>query len=157
MIRRLFTVASALSLLLCMATVALWAKSDVSYGHIQNGGLQIEISNGWVSLKYETIQQALRRRVPPRVLKNLVWDQHIYPFPKTVLLTCSPWALRLRCAVPAVALSLLPMMSGARRLCHRRKSESTDICRSCGYDLRASKERCPECGTVIPQKAETSA
>jgi hypothetical protein len=32
----------------------------------------------------------------------------------------------------------------------RRQRAEHGLCVKCGYDLRASKERCPECGTPIP-------
>lgn len=34
------------------------------------------------------------------------------------------------------------------RVARRRKREARKLCVSCGYDLCATPERCPECGTV---------
>jgi hypothetical protein len=51
----------------------------------------------------------------------------------------------------AIALSgLLPAVWIVRQARRHRKRQF-GLCRVCGYDLRATPERCPECGT-IPQR-----
>jgi hypothetical protein len=49
-----------------------------------------------------------------------------------------------------VLLTALPPMMWARRYVNRRRDSriGRGLCPTCGYDLRATPERCPECGTV---------
>jgi hypothetical protein len=50
------------------------------------------------------------------------------------------WLLALLCAIPP-ALRWNPRRA-------RRRRAAAGLCPACGYDLRATPERCPECGTI---------
>jgi hypothetical protein len=60
------------------------------------------------------------------------------------------WAVMLPHAYLAVVTGLLPIARGARWYT-RRPSHRPGRCRYCGYDLRATPDRCPECGTTPPR------
>ena len=63
----------------------------------------------------------------------------VYRLGRTVyVLSISYW-------LPFAALRLLP---AARAVMSLRRRTPLRVCRSCGYDLRASPGRCPECGEV---------
>jgi hypothetical protein len=61
--------------------------------------------------------------------------------------TARRWAARLPHWLVALGAALPPLLSAGRRVRGRRR-RNRGLCRSCGYDLRATRERCPECGAT---------
>jgi hypothetical protein len=58
--------------------------------------------------------------------------------------------------VPLVLSGFFPLFSALGRsrrwLSARKAARNQGRCKSCGYDLRATPDRCPECGTVVGAK-----
>jgi hypothetical protein len=61
-------------------------------------------------------------------------------------------AIRFPYWVAAIATATIPLAWTASRL---RPHRPPGRCRRCGYDLRASPQRCPECGAVAISKQPT--
>jgi len=161
--RRLLNVLTALSLLLCVAVCVLWlwsyfvvvaarrvlpfdtgvappegyiaeasdtthigaAGGEFYYSSVQVSGIPLPESGvGW----WRETEAAVHGG--PSFF--LMWS----PYMKAV--TAPAWAV-------AVPLGVLPALRLVRFLRHRR-SGSAGLCQRCGYDLRATPGRCPECG-----------
>jgi hypothetical protein len=63
------------------------------------------------------------------------------------------WWAYWEVSIPHLALVLLlliPPALAVRRIRQDRRS-ALGLCAACGYDLRATPNRCPECGAVMPQ------
>ena len=187
--RKLFTLASVLSLLLCLATAALWVRSyqqndlyvwqSGSYvvsGESGRGHVLVSAFPGvkvWVPRGHSRTSPAFRvsTRWPgpgePGVRhygggSALSW----YVSDGGVQTQALPNGQTLRTPLPCVRevaasdlliVLLLGLLPAARMLKWRRDRVRTSRsrqgrCERCGYDLRATPNRCPECGHV-PKKA----
>jgi hypothetical protein len=151
--RRLFTLPSALSLVLCAAMAVLWVRSytytDVATflpflhgcsAQTYDGRIYLthhgnyEHSWGWVSSydwAHGSFADDLAHYDAPKFHFLGFRHSHLWG---TVWFTGIPfWPLVLITAVPLTRL--------------RRMRRNGSMCASCGYDLRATPDRCPECGT----------
>lgn len=82
--------------------------------------------------------------------KSNTWRQLLLPtfergpssrrFPEWYLEIPTSWTIGLN-LIP-VAICLVPMVRAKRRRSWRQRG----LCERCGYDLRSSPDRCPECG-----------
>lgn len=65
----------------------------------------------------------------------------------------SHWQLVFPAWMAAIATAMLPAFWIALMLRRRRGAQRMrrGLCSRCGYDLRASTDRCPECGTLAPK------
>lgn len=64
-----------------------------------------------------------------------------------------------RLFIPYWALLLATLITPIAWILHRRRQRNAQpgICKICGYDLRATPDRCPECGAVPDYSTESSA
>ncbi len=69
-----------------------------------------------------------------------------------VYVTAGGWAFQLPLWVPGITC-LAVIGHRVRRLLREDTESGGHYCSNCGYDLRASKSVCPECGLSVERKA----
>lgn len=151
---RIFTILSATSLLLCVAMVMLWLASwrmsPRFWSHVTMGswGSAIEIT----CVRYPGDQTIWKRhsysefkRTYAGIFISLDHFTDVPGNPLVGFMVSVPYSRIV------VALAILPVAWFVRRLVVLQRHALPGLCSNCGYDLRATPDRCPECG-VVPGK-----
>ena len=204
-VKRLFTILSALSLLLFVAVVGLWVRSYFVHDFVAVHGEYVgpstgpgEFESGWHRTTWDSTRGRVRfssshrqdgwriagktgevpplpprkvthTRITPHLQDNYKWvttgpegawnRRGFFAWRREVLAARTGDAVRTRYAVygtpywaPALVLGICPVWWTIWRARRRRRCVAAGLCPSCGYDLRATPGRCPECG-MAPAEA----
>ncbi len=174
---RLCNIVTIFSLLLCMATGGLWVRSywffdefwyreslgrtwsigsrvggieagSTTWDDIFRNGTINDLPNGH---RFGPIKEKVR---PEKYWRTcwwrlwFHWDQHhIFGFSSSP--TAQYTLLEIPLWLPLFITAILPIRWVSIDWRRRRRRSRCGLCIKCGYDLQASPERCPECGTAI--------
>jgi len=180
--RRIFTILSVVSLVLCVVFAVLWVRSYLTSDHIifakagtagaaawsyrgvhvGHGGMMFgagretilppaqknRVGRGWYLLIYQS--------GPPNVWDGLTRNWLGFGYvPDRGGPPAMAWRYRQAASIPiwflVMTFGLLPAYWLRSRVTARKRFRVLHgLCSTCGYDLRASEDSCPECGTPIP-------
>jgi hypothetical protein len=90
----------------------------------------LESSAGWLGVRVDAERVAFSPRRRGKIIRTIGWF-------KSRGVVVAYWPL-------VILTGLLPLTQFVRR---RRAKRPAGHCVACGYDLRATPDRCPECGT----------
>ena len=170
--RKLFTFLSAVSLVLCAATTVLWGRShratEIVWRATAEEGTSVVISSSYGRIaflrqwsfwgeapkrwRYDTSPEPRdisKKRFRPEPLVNVAGFLWATPG-----FNGSDYSILCAASVPhwfvVAVTATLPacwLLSAYRKRRREGRSKS-GLCSGCGYDLRATPGRCPECGAI---------
>jgi hypothetical protein len=138
----LTNIATALSLVLCVATVALWVRShcrlDPKRPEMRGEDwywfdFTLEAYSVEGELLYTWWPNGFAHGQHPAYWRGFAYQNDEFAF---------------TLGAPHWAILLLAVLLPAGRILGIRRRHAPNSCRACGYDLRATPDRCPECGAL---------
>ena len=159
--RWLFSGLAAISLTMCAATAALWLQSYWPQGEFElpfAPSFRIASAYGdliilW--LRSDSVVFSINRPASNNSYHSFSIGRYDSHWPSAWVLsqvgypvgTIGYWHLYLHYWFLMIAFAL-PGLWRAFQIVSRNRESNAGLCSICGYDLRATPDRCPECGTV---------